>query len=132
MKPTVGFGSTDVIQHDVATANQQTLERVGDIEENQRKQEATQKQKAHSISELESRQDLHGSSMLGLEVAQETLHAELLEARQVFEATASSVEVHTPSWGELNTIMEQQSAQMKRIEIFNAIALQAAGLGHGP
>ena len=123
---------TDVVQQEVAAATRLTTGRVEVLEAAQRQTEATQTQHTSAITTLEEKTDLNNDSIIALEESQETLQGEIQEARQTATNTADAVAVHTQSWRDLNSFLEQNTEDMDKIKSKLQTLLKRRGTGWDP
>ena len=123
---------TDVVQQEVAAATRLTTGRVEVLEAAQRQTEATQTKHTTAITTLEATTELNSSSIVALEESQETLHGEVQEARQTATTAAATVDVHTRSWKDLNTFLDQNTEDMDKIKSKLQTLLKRRGTGWDP
>ena len=107
---------TEVIQQEVALANRATAARVEVLEEAHRQYEAQQIDQDTALTELAAKTELNNGSIVALEATQDLLHGEITEARLSVANTAAAVAVHTQSWRDLNTFLDQQTEDMDKIK----------------
>ena len=107
---------TEVIQQEVALATRATAARVEVLEEAHRQYEAQQIDQDTALTELAAKTELNNGSIVALEATQDLLHGEITEARLSVANTAAAVAVHTQSWRDLNTFLDQQTEDMDKIK----------------
>ena len=106
----------EAIQQEVALLNQQTLDRVAELEDTQRQQGATQEHHATTIAGLSTEQERHSNALLDLDAGHETLRDTIQETRAALDTTATEVHAHSAQFTGLQGFLERQDARWTRIE----------------
>ena len=106
----------DAIQQEVALLNQQTLDRVTELEDKQRQQGATQEHHADAIAGISAEQERQSNALLDLDAGHETLRDTIQETRTALDTTATEVHSHSAQFTGLQAFLERQDARWTRIE----------------
>ena len=106
----------EAIQQEVALINQQTLERVAELEDTQRQQGATQEHQAGAIAGLSAEQERHSNAIIDLDAGHETLRDSLQVTRAALDTTATEVHSHSAQFIGLQAFLERQDARWTRLE----------------